>query len=221
MKRLALAGMTIFVSGLSAQALAADLPYPSDPAPSTYTDPVPAARFDWTGAYVGGDLGWGWGNFDNSGGAADTEGNGVQGGVHAGYNYMVTPNFLAGVEADFQLSDLSDTGTRGGVTTETSSDWNAGLRGRLGFTFDRFLVYGAGGLALADQTMKVGGQSGDTTAVGWTLGGGLEGALTQNVTARLEYVHQDFGSESFNIGGNRYKSDLDNNIVRAGVSYKF
>ncbi|WP_417690938.1 outer membrane protein [Roseibium sp.] len=220
MKRLALVGMTALVSGLSAQALAADLPYPSDPAPTTYSDPVAAARFDWTGAYVGGNVGWGWGNFENSG-AADTEANGVQGGVHAGYNYMITPNFLAGVEADFQLSDLSDTGTLGGVTAETSSDWNASIRGRLGFTFDRFLVYGAGGLAVADQSLKVGGSSDDATAIGWTLGGGVEGAVTNNITARLEYVHQNFGSEDFNISGTQYQSELDDNIVRFGMSYKF
>ncbi|MBO0343814.1 porin family protein [Roseibium sp. CAU 1637] len=220
MKRLALVGMTALVSGLSAQALAADLPYASDPAPTTYSDPVAAARFDWTGAYVGGNVGWGWGNFENSG-AADTEANGVQGGVHAGYNYMITPNFLAGVEADFQLSDLSDTGTLGGVTAETSSDWNASIRGRLGFTFDRFLVYGAGGLAVADQSLKVGGSSDDATAIGWTLGGGVEGAVTNNITARLEYVHQNFGSEDFNISGTQYQSELDDNIVRFGMSYKF
>ncbi|MFD1696364.1 outer membrane protein [Roseibium aestuarii] len=219
MKRLALAGLTVAVASLSVPALAADLPYPSEPAPS-YSDPVPAARFDWNGAYAGGNLGWGWGNFDNSG-AADTEGNGVQGGVHAGYNYMITPNVLAGVEADFQLSDLNDTATSGGVTAETSSDWNASVRGRLGYTFDRFMVYGAGGLAIADQSLKVGGNSADTTAVGWTLGAGVEGAVTNNVTARVEYVHQDFGSEDFNISGTSYKSEMDDDIVRAGVSYKF
>ncbi|MEJ8472655.1 outer membrane protein [Roseibium algae] len=221
MKRLAFAGLTaVAVSSFVAPVLAADLPQPADPAPTFYNDPVSAARFDWGGAYVGGNIGWGWGDFDNSN-APDTDGNGIQGGIHAGYNFMAMPNVLVGAEADFQFSDLDDTATAGGVTTETSSSWNSSIRGRLGYTFDRFLVYGTGGLAIADLNFKANGAKDSATAVGWTAGAGVEGAITQNVTARLEYVHQDFGSQTFDIGGTRYKSDLDDNLLRAGISYKF
>ncbi|WP_153768089.1 outer membrane protein [Labrenzia sp. CE80] len=221
MKRLAFAGLTAAAfAGLATPVLAADLPQPVDPAPAFYDDQVPAARFDWGGAYVGGNLGWGWGNFDNRN-APDTDGDGIQGGIHAGYNHIISPNVLIGAEADFQFSDLEDTATAGGVTAETGSSWNSSIRGRLGYTFDRFLVYGTGGLAIADLDFKANGAKDSTTAVGWTAGAGVEGAVTQNVTARLEYIHQDFGSESFTVGGDSYKSDLDNNLVRFGLSYKF
>ncbi|WP_417686428.1 outer membrane protein [Roseibium sp.] len=220
MKRLAFAGLTAAaVSALSVPVLAADLPQPADPAP-TYYDQVPAARFDWGGAYVGGNLGWGWGNFNNRN-APDTDGYGVQGGVHAGYNYLIAPNVVLGAEADFQLSDLNGSATTGGTNVKTGSDWNSSIRGRLGYTFDRFMVYGAGGLAIADQDFNVNGAKKSATALGWTAGAGVEGAVTDKVTARLEYVHQDFGSESFTLNGTRYKSNLDENLVRFGMSYKF
>ncbi len=221
MKRLAFAGLTAAaLSSMAVSAYAADLPQPADPAPTYYNDQVPAARFDWGGAYVGANIGWGWGSYDNTN-AADTEGNGVQGGLHAGYNYMMTPNVLLGAEADFQFSDLDDTATLGGTTVETSSDWNSTIRGRLGFAFDRFLVYGTGGLAIADLNFKANGATDSKTALGWAAGAGVEGAVTNNVTARLEYIHQDFGSESFTVNGTGYKSDLDDNLVRFGMSYKF
>lgn len=225
MKRLAYAGITAAaLVGICGPVLAADLPQPADPAPVYDDNQVPAARFDWGGAYVGGNIGWGWGTFSNSStptGNFGNEGNGIQGGVHAGYNYLLTPNIVAGLEADFQLSDIDDTSIRNGVSVKSSSDWNSSLRGRLGFAFDRFLVYGTGGVAIADLNINANGAKDNATAVGWTAGAGVEGAVTQNITARLEYVHQDFGQESFTLGGDRYRSDLDNNLVRFGLSYKF
>lgn len=221
MMRFPIAGLTgIMAAAFVAPVMAADLPVAAGVEPVPYEAPVPPGRFDWSGAYVGGNLGWGWGNFDNSNGP-DTEGDGVQGGFHAGYNYLIAPDIVLGAEADFQFSDLDDTAIAGGTTVTTSSDWNSSIRGRLGYAFDRFMIYGTGGLAIADVNFNANGAKDSTTAVGWTAGAGVEGALTNHVTARLEYVHQDFGSESFTLGGTRYSTDLDENIVRFGLSYKF
>ncbi len=223
MKRLAVAALSAAsLAGVSFPALAADLPV-QEPAPA-YQEPVPAARFDWTGFYAGADLGWGWAGFtdkSSSFGKSSPDANGVNGGVHAGYNYQIAPNFVAGLEADFQLSDLDKTRSVGGYSVHNSSDWNSSLRGRLGYTFDRFMVYGTGGFAMADSTVKLNGDKDDTTALGYTLGAGVEGAVTDHVTARLEYVYQDFGRDKFHVDGTTVKTDLDNNVVRAGVSYKF
>ncbi|MTI43653.1 outer membrane immunogenic protein [Roseibium hamelinense] len=225
MKRFACAGLAVAtLAGATAPVLAADLPLPAEPVQTYDSTPVPAARFDWTGFYLGGNLGWGWGEFDNSSGPTgsfNSNANGVQGGGHAGYNYAITPNIVTGLEADFQFSDLSKTNFRNGVGVKTSSDWNSSVRGRLGYTFDRFMVYGAGGLAIADLKVNADGAEESTTAFGWTLGAGVEGAVTNNITARVEYAYQDFGRESFTLNGNRYRSDLDANLVRFGLSYKF
>ncbi|MBO6757453.1 MAG: porin family protein [Roseibium sp.] len=225
MKRFARAG--IAVAALSAAplpALAADLPQPAETASPFASSPVPAARFDWTGAYAGGNLGWVWGQFENSStptGSFDADANGVAGGIHGGYNFAITPNIITGIEADLQFTDLEKRTTRGGVSVKSSSTWNSTVRGRVGYAFERFMAYGTGGLAIADVDINANGASDDAVAVGWTAGAGIEGAVTDRVSARLEYLYQDFGRETFTLGGNRYRSDLDNSTVRFGLSYHF
>ena len=141
---------------------------------------------------------------------------------------------MLGIETDINYSDADG---RSGVLylgpfrtlqLKNSSDFNGAVRGRLGYAFDRFLVYGAGGLAYADQEVSARGAAGgcangsdDTIAVGWTVGGGVEAALTDNVTARVEYRYSDFGADSFSVSGSRVKSDLTENRVLLGVGYKF
>ena len=96
------------------------------------------------------------------------------------------------------------------------------IRARVGGTFDRFLVYGTGGIAFADLETKVRGSGSKTeNKVGWTLGAGIETAFTDNIVGRLEYQYLDFGDNSTNIGGTRVKSSFTDNVVRAGVAYKF
>ncbi|MTH98139.1 outer membrane protein [Roseibium sp. RKSG952] len=180
--------------------------------------------YDWSGFYVGGNSGIAWGTFNNfaSGfGDFDRFQRSYVGGAHAGYNYMITPNAVAGLEADVQFSNLDSSRTINGVSVRSSSDWNASFRGRLGYAFDRFLLYGTGGVAIAGLEVAADGDKDSTTAVGWTLGGGLETAVTNNIVGRVEYLYQDFGRESFTLNDNRYSSQLDTSVVRFGLSYKF
>lgn len=219
-----LAATAVALTAFSAQAFAADLPQPVDPAPSYSLSPETVSGFNWTGPYAGASLGWGWGTFTTRStptGKFENNANGVLGGVFTGYNFMLTPDILAGVEGDFTFSNLNDSSVVGGVNVKTSSDWNSNLRGRLGYAFDNFLVYGTGGLALADLEVSANGIKDSTVALGWTLGAGIESAITDNVTVRLDYAYQDFGREKFNLGGALYRTDLDNNLVRAGIAYKF
>jgi len=222
MTRSAVAALTIAAALGAGPALAADLPQPSEPMP--YADPVPAERFDWSGFYFGGHAGWTWSDSETSNGVTGrftNRDNGVSGGVHAGYNHMLTPNFLLGAEADFTFSDIDETRTVAGVSYRTSSDWNSTIRGRAGWVFDRFMVFGTGGLAIGDLGVSANGVSDSATRVGWTAGAGMEALVTENVTARVEYQYQDYGSETFTLGAQSYKTDLTNNQVRFGLSYKF
>ncbi|EFO31785.1 22 kDa outer membrane protein [Roseibium sp. TrichSKD4] len=224
MKRLACAAIaaTVSVAGL-APSYAADLPQAAPTYDTTY-EPAPSGRFDWSGAYAGGSLGWVWSGFDTTSsptGSFDHDTNGFSGGVHGGYNFAITPNIVAGVELDFQMTDLYENTVRNGVNVKTSSAWNSSARARLGYAMDRFLVYGTAGLAIADLSINANGASEDTTALGWTAGAGVEGAISNNLTARVEYLYQDFGRESFTLGGSKYRADLDTSTVRFGLSYKF
>ncbi|NBN63290.1 outer membrane beta-barrel protein [Microvirga tunisiensis] len=224
MKSLAAAGASLAVlAALSGQAIAADLPQSSFPA-NDYSAPVDSSRFDWSGFYFGGNLGWSWAEFShrsNPTGKFNARGDGVTFGVHGGYNHEIFPNFIAGVEADLQYADLEKRRSSNNVSVRASSNWNGSLRGRLGVTFDRFMVYGTGGLAIADLTVRAPTGKHDATQLGWTVGAGVEGAVTDKVTARLEYLYADYGRDSFNLGPVRYRTETTTSTLRAGVSYKF
>jgi len=222
MKRLALAGMALTAAtAATAPVLAADLP--QSPAPAYEAVPAPQQTIDWSGIYVGGNLGWNFANFDNQSGGTSlsTGANGVGGGLYTGYNFQVTPNVVVGAEADFSLTDLEESRTNGGINLESKSNWNSNIRARVGYSFDRYLVYGAGGLALADLEVSGNGDSDSTTALGWTVGAGGEAAITNNLSARLEYVYQDFGSQDFNLNGTGVSSEFSNSQIRMGLGYKF
>lgn len=198
-------------------AFAADMPA-YEPAAS-----VAVPSFSWTGPYVGVQAGYDWFKADNRGfgGSATSKPDGFTVGGYAGYNVQLDNSPLVlGAEADLNYSDAK--GSRGLVRNEIG--WTGAIRGRVGYAFDRFLVYGAGGLAFADHDVKGRGALGgsdDTVAVGWTIGGGVETALTDNVTARVEYRYSDFGTDSFSVAGSRMKSDVTDNRVLLGLGYKF
>ncbi|MDD7910219.1 porin family protein [Pseudovibrio exalbescens] len=204
---------------LAGPALAADLPQPQEPI--AYDEPVVISQYDWNGAYIGANLGWGFMGFDGDAGttgALDDNDNGVNVGLYGGYNFMVTPQILLGVEGDIAYNDIDQ--SAGGFGIE--SDWNANIRARAGYAvFNNTLLYGTGGVAFADLTATGNGDSDDTTAVGYTVGAGIEQAFTDRISGRVEYLYQDFGSQDFTLGGTRYKTDVDNNIVRAGVAVSF
>lgn len=223
MKSLAVAGVSLVALAASAPAFAADLPAPA--APVTYDQaPVSDARFDWTGFYFGANAGWAWGEFKNSSaltGSVKNNANGPTLGIHGGYNYQITPNFLAGAEADFQYRDLEKSGSGNSVGIKNESNWNGSLRARAGVVFDRLMVYSTGGLAIANFETNVAGTKSDETKTGWTVGAGVEGALTNNITARVEYLYSDYGRDTFDVGGVSQRVKLQDNVTRVGVSYKF
>lgn len=186
-------------------------------------------RFNWTGGYLGAQLGYGWAETD----ASSTPGpqtygydnDGAVGGLHAGFN-LQNQTFVYGVEADIDFADLdgSGVGSLGGVTHQTEINWIGSLRARLGFAADRTLFYVTGGWAFGEVDVSLAGTSvGSDSEVrhGWVLGGGVEQAVTNNVTARLEYRYVDLGDENFSTGLATESSDVTVQSLRAGISWKF
>ncbi|KZK97483.1 MULTISPECIES: outer membrane protein [unclassified Pseudovibrio] len=220
---LRIASCTAIAFGLMAgTSLAADLPQPVQPSQPeiSYETPATFSAYDWSGAYIGANAGWGFLGADGKSGASgalDDDQNGVTAGVHAGYNFMVAPSVVLGAEVDIQYNDLEEKSA--GV--ELQSDWNATVRARAGYALDRTLVYGTGGAAFKDLTAKSASGKDEKTAIGYVVGAGVEHAVTDTLTARLEYLYQDFGDQKFDFGGNTEKTKIDENLVRAGVSMKF
>lgn len=226
MKRLCIVlfGITTGISAIAGVASAADL---ARPVPAPYYTKAPAfvPAYSWTGFYLGINGGGAFGNSSwDSTGSRSISG-GLVGGT-IGYNYQFG-QAVVGVEGDIDWAGISGTTSNacpGGC--KTSDTWLSTVRGRLGYAADRFMPYVTGGAAFGDiraQAPGLGQVGADRT--GWTLGGGLEAALTTNWTAKVEYLYVDLGS--FNCGlncGAGLTTDnvsFHTNILRAGVNYKF
>jgi len=210
MKKILLSSVAFL--GLATGALAADLPSRRAPAPVIAAVPV----FTWTGFYVGVNAGYGWNANDSItvGGVRfdlDDEG-GFVGGAQAGYNYQIG-SFVVGLEGDIQYADFGgddrfDFDGDGILDDDFNrSDWFGTVRARAGVAFDRALIYATGGFAFADD------------ATGWTVGGGLEYAFTNNLSAKIEglYVNLDQDDNGFFAIDN----DAEFGVVRAGLNFRF
>ena len=180
------------------------------------------------------------------------------GGGQLGYNWQ-WGGLVYGFEADVEYMPL-----RGSFAVQSSipapvagrfntpfssgsvtTDWLVTIRPRVGWAFDRFLVYGTGGLAVTHQhnsltdidSTTIGGVIGTFNAtssqtVGWTAGGGIEYAFSNSWSVKAEYLYLDFGNVTASAGGGVSGLGLDSasvsvtshltaNIVRAGLNYQF
>ncbi len=210
---------TAVLMAASASALAADLPRRTPPPVF-----VPPPLFTWTGLYVGGQVGYTWGQ-DNSAGTLSAGGvplagyntynspNGELGGAHIGYNYQIS-QFVVGVEGDVNGTDFNNAGTGSSfpagafVSLSTRIPIEGSARGRIGIAWDHWLFFATGGAAFADieHSYALGAAAVgflndpanpySKTRVGWTVGGGVEYALNNNWSVRAEYRYSDFGNNS-------------------------
>ncbi len=206
---------------------------------------APAAKaaepvFIWTGFYVGVQGGYQWSEdrsteFVTATGAPtgffqDFKPDGGLGGVHVGYNYQID-RIVLGIEGDAEFGRASDSITIAGNTFEAQKNWDASIRGRLGVTpMDRLLLYVTGGAAFTELKYSLVSlanafppANATISKTGWTVGGGGELAVTDWLTARLEYRYVDFGTTRFDwtaVGGT-YEQHPRFDEVLAGVSLKF
>ena len=280
--RILLASVTAIA--LTGSAFAADLPSPAPP--PVYVPPAPV--FTWTGVYVGGQIGYGWGKDDatiSDGGFANgftppppappatagdvgparpaavadpaipfipysysdfnrinNNASGVIGGAHVGYNYQIN-QFVLGLEGDVDGSSLSRTANFAPfsnyyqdyipISIHSNLGVQGSIRGRLGYAFDRVLVYATGGVAFGGFNTNVstayinalfypaffGTDSFSNTRVGWTVGGGLEYAVTNNWSVRAEYRYTDFGTTQQRPG--QFLPRVQRRLPRRGDIYPF
>lgn len=217
MKKYLLASVAAFGIIAAGAASAADLPSRKGPiAAPVYIPPV----FTWTGFYVGGNAGYGWGNVNANGFANVGDLDGFVGGGQIGYNYQMG-QFVLGLEADLQYADLSSGSNLGLINVKT--DYFGTVRGRVGVAFDRFLPYITGGWAYGNVKTSIPGlgfSSDKTHTNGWVIGGGLEYAVTNNIIAGVEYLYVDLGEKNV-LAGTGTKVGTDFSVVRARLSYKF
>lgn len=206
---------TIIAAALSSlvisSAFAADLPKKTS-APSLLS---PQKVSDWSGAYVGGSIGFASSEvkhtdladddrpvclFDLCGDVRDTGGNSLTGFVNAGVNWQFGQTVI-GAEADYGVLDASGRSLPFDDPNEfltSNIDALASVRGRVGAVLDQTFIYVTAGAAFADMdTESVYGNFGqlsvDGWRSGWVAGAGLEHAIDNNWSVRAEGLYYDFG----------------------------
>ena len=204
MKRITTALLaTVVGAGLMSSAYAADL---------IIEEPIQEVGIvdvggNWDGAFIGVFVGGGWADADHEFGGGvgnDIELAGWFVGVDAGFNATVADGIVLGIVGDVAFADISGTNDAppvGGFDEVSQNiDWMASLRGRLGFDGGAFLPYLTAGLAVAHsnrETVNFDSEF-DNTHIGWTVGAGVEFAVSEDLSVDLLYRYSDYGSEIYN-----------------------
>jgi outer membrane immunogenic protein len=225
MKKFLLGTVGLVAFGMTAPALAADLPA------RTYTKApaMVASVYNWSGFYIGGHVGGGWGDLGSTEiapgtgafpiGTAFTRNNlsGPLGGVQGGFNWQ-TGSLVLGVEGEYSWENLSGTARTASVVlpafvsnvTANATDL-ALATARVGYAANNWLFYVKGGGAWGHGNSNgtttgplPGGALSETNSTsadrsGWVVGGGIEWGFAPNWSAKLEYNHVDFGSKNITI----------------------
>lgn len=220
-----LAGLAPFVIGLAGPGfLAAQTFQPTEPY--------------WGGVYIGGYGGYGWGkntaaetgavyNAGSTGWGYQTEG--LLGGVRAGYDWEST-GLILGIEAGAGYLAVEGDGAdpaSGGLDTTSvlASGPYAELSGRIGFADDRWLYYLTAGAVFADLDLSVVDTTVNATSsdieTGWTAGFGIGHALSQNLSATLEYRNMRFLDVDVTDATFAWTQDLTIHSVTAGLAFRF
>ena len=164
------------------------------------------------------------------------------GGLYAGYNYQFQNNVVIGLDADIAWTDNTAKSNKNVPFGESridayhykvEQDWLAAIRGRLGYAYHRFLPYVSGGVAFTDIDYKKRyfgdvrevwfdeHSSESKTLTGYTLGAGIDYAMTDHIILRAEYRYTDFGDKDFTLYSRSRNVELKANDLRVGVAYKF
>ncbi|MCW5687861.1 MAG: porin family protein [Pseudolabrys sp.] len=208
-----------------------------------------APRVNWTGAYAGAHIGAGVGSFDWSdpypapatGDRVKT--GGALGGLQAGYNAQFG-QIVAGAELSGSFARLEGTDTcfgnlplsfLAGFQCENTVLPLGTATARLGYAVGRSMIYGRAGAAVARvndtlNSMAAGGAVDSHTATdwGWTVGGGLEHALSDRWSVNVDYKYVDFGARSvaFAVPGiaaavTPNSIDSHQHLMTMGLNYHF
>jgi len=178
-----------------------------------------------SGPYIGGHVGYGTGNLENTNNGADEDlDGGFVGGIHGGFN-IVNGGFLYGIEGDISSlgADYTESGCVLGICDQLDVDFNylASIRGRIGAVVsDKTLLYVTGGIAWTEAEVDYAITDGITTftdseeysETGFVVGGGAEMKIMENMTVRAEVLHYGFEFEDTNTDANFI-------AARAGITW--
>jgi outer membrane immunogenic protein len=210
--------------------------------------PAPPPPFSWTGFYIGGNVGAAWANTSVSDSFFGLDFSRTSdavfiGGGQVGGNYEFSNNVVIGVEGDFDWAANRNNNATvvspfppfDTFSASVNDRWLATVAGRLGYAWDRWMIYakggggwvGSSGFTVTDLTTGVSVSGCSSTRSGWLVGGGFEYAFANNWTIRAEYDFLGLSSRSLTvpvgvpiIGGDTFTTGR-NNIQMATVGINF
>jgi len=190
----------------------------------------PAPLFTWTGFYAGINGGLGIGGFTGGGSPYFSNASGALAGGTIGYNYQGGP-IVVGIEADLDWADINGSsapflGVRGSGTVDETNT----IRGRLGYSFDRALIYATGGWAGGSVTGNLANFGSSPNLLineshylnGYAVGAGIEYSITPRISVKAEYLFNSLSPNGY-FGGtfNAINSGVNFSTLRAGINYHF
>ncbi|MBX9828050.1 MAG: carbohydrate porin [Xanthobacteraceae bacterium] len=195
---------------------------------------VPSHR--WSGLYAGPHFGYGGGSFGADTNPLLLQGvllpatvTGLIGGYQVGYNFQLSNHVVFGIEGDATFLSPVDHKATGTDPFNTTLNYFATVRGRIGYAFGDVLPYLTGGFAWGQSKVERFDAAGDIAAVqsanhaGWTIGAGVEYALDRRWSAKLEYNYVDLGARTHvlnDAAGTAVNVNPNLHLVKAGLNYK-
>jgi outer membrane immunogenic protein len=188
--------------------------------------PAPAfvPAFDWSGTYFGVQAGLDW-NSALTPPFSATE-SGAIAGLYGGVNWQTDPNWVFGLDGSINWDGARGTATPPAPGTPNSAGptWKGFVRGRVGYAFDNMLIYASGGGAVMGYRATVTGVgTGSATPWGWTIGAGVEFAMSSGWVGRIDYAYQDFGTFTLAgtapVGGTAVS--VTSNTLTVGIARKY
>ena len=184
----------------------------------------PPTFYDWTGVYVGANVGYGTGGISDTPAGSTTSStqsfSGAVAGGQIGVNLQFR-NVVFGVEVDGDWSNQQSSGTSPAVDVP----WLATARIRVGYAYDRFVYYATGGAGYVQFTStESSGAVSSSARTAWVAGVGQESAINRNLILRFEILYlQLLGNAETPAGVTPVTSTqtVYDIIGRVGLSYKF
>ncbi len=198
---------------------------------------ITSYNYNWDGLYFGGNVGLGLGNaaatvWDAAPNSNNNAFGGPIGGGQIGYNAVLPSHVFLGWEVDASFPNyIASNGPIASISTAQNHvteelDYVVTARGRIGYVFGPWLIYGTGGVALMGSRFLNELPSGDEekklrTRWGGVVGGGAEYAFDPNWTIRLEYLYGGFARTNVVFpSGVSYGSTVDINMLRLALNRK-